>query len=92
MDPRAVANPVPRHGRIDEGLDHVAESIARSREHILSLQHEDGYWFGELEADAMLEADYIFAHFLLGTGDPERLQRERVQRIEYGMRYIRPHQ
>jgi squalene-hopene/tetraprenyl-beta-curcumene cyclase len=83
MDARAVSNPVPRHGRIDEGLDHVAASIARSRDHILSLQHEDGYWFGELEADAMLEADYIFAHFLLGTGDPDRLQRALNEIIRY---------
>ncbi len=36
------------------------QSIARSREFLLSLQHEDGYWCGELEADSMLEADYIF--------------------------------
>ncbi len=83
MDARTASNPVPRHGRIDEGLDHVAASIARSRDHILSLQHEDGYWFGELEADAMLEADYIFAHFLLGTGDPERLQRALNEIMRY---------
>ena len=83
MDARTAANPVPKHGRIDEGLDHVGASIARSRDHILSLQHEDGYWFGELEADAMLEADYIFAHFLLGTGEPARLQRALNEIIRY---------
>jgi hypothetical protein len=35
----------------------------------------DGYWCGELEADSMLEADYIFLHTLLESGDPGRLQR-----------------
>jgi squalene-hopene/tetraprenyl-beta-curcumene cyclase len=39
------------------------------------LQHPDGYWCGELEADSMLEADYIFLHTLLESGDPGRLKR-----------------
>ena len=30
---------------------------------------------GELEADVMLEADYIFMHTLLGTGDRGKMQR-----------------
>ena len=37
-----------------------------SRDFLFSLQHPDGYWCGELEADSMLEADYIFLHTLLG--------------------------
>jgi squalene-hopene/tetraprenyl-beta-curcumene cyclase len=41
----------------------------------LSQQHPDGYWCGELEADSMLEADYIFLHTLLESGDPGRMQR-----------------
>ena len=35
-----------------------------------SLQHPEGYWGGELEADSMLEADYIFLHTLLESGIP----------------------
>ncbi len=46
---------------------------ASAREFLLSLQHPDGYWCGELEADSMLEADYIFLHTLLESGDPGRL-------------------
>ncbi len=78
------ATAVPRHGRLDESLDHVADSVVRSRDFLLSLQHEDGYWCGELEADSMLEADYIFGHILLGTGDPERLKRalHEIQRYQ----------
>jgi len=30
-----------------------------ARDFLLSLQHPDGYWCSELEADSMLEADYI---------------------------------
>src|SRR6201994_4621118 len=65
----------PRFGRIDLGLEQVAEGIERAKEWLLSLQHDDGYWCGELEADSMLEADYIYMHQLLGSGDPGRLQR-----------------
>jgi squalene-hopene/tetraprenyl-beta-curcumene cyclase len=53
----------------------VEPSIARSRDYILSRQHTDGYWSGELEADSMLEADYIFMHTLLESGEPGRMKR-----------------
>lgn len=62
-------------GRMDLGLDRVKEGLGRAREWLLGQQHEDGYWCGELEADVMLEADYIFMHTLLGTGDPGKMQR-----------------
>jgi squalene-hopene/tetraprenyl-beta-curcumene cyclase len=66
---------VPRFGRIDADLAEVESAILHSREYLLSQQHPDGYWCGELEADAMLEADYIFLHTLLESGDPGRLRR-----------------
>ncbi len=65
----------PRFGRLDLGLDQVKRAIGKSIEWIFSQQHQDGYWCGELEADSMLEADYIFMHTLLGTGDPGRMAR-----------------
>jgi len=72
----ATATPArPRYGRMDIGLDKVSESIAQAVQWLFSQQHADGYWCGELEADVMLEADYIFMHTLLGTGDPGKMQR-----------------
>jgi squalene-hopene/tetraprenyl-beta-curcumene cyclase len=65
----------PRFGRLDLAMDRVRDGIQRSVGWLLGQQHEDGYWCGELEADAMLESDYIFMHTLLGTGDPGKLQR-----------------
>ena len=65
----------PRFGRLDLAMDRVADGIARSKDWLLGEQSEDGYWCGELEADVMLEADYIFVHTLLGTGDPGRMSR-----------------
>jgi squalene-hopene/tetraprenyl-beta-curcumene cyclase len=53
----------------------VRAAIARSTDYLFSQQHPEGYWCGELEADSMLEADYIFLHELLGSGEPGRLRR-----------------
>src|ERR1700723_480296 len=75
-NPKVVHHPVqPRFGRIDLGLEQVTEGIERAKGWLLSLQHPDGYWCGELEADSMLESDYIFVHTLLGTGDRGRMER-----------------
>jgi len=71
----AVPPAQPRFGRLDLGLDRVIDGIDRAKSWLLGQQHEDGYWCGELEADVMLEADYIFMHTLLGTGDPGKMQR-----------------
>jgi squalene-hopene/tetraprenyl-beta-curcumene cyclase len=49
--------------------------VDRSRDFLLGLQKPEGWWCGELEADSMLEADYIFLHVLLDSGDPGRLSR-----------------
>ena len=60
---------------MDLGLDRVLDGIGRAKDYLLGLQHEDGYWCGELEADVMLEADYIYMHTLLGTGDAGKMER-----------------
>jgi squalene-hopene/tetraprenyl-beta-curcumene cyclase len=73
----------PRFGRLDAALADVESAIFKSREYLLSIQHADGYWSGELEADAMLEADYIFLHTLLESGDPGRLSRACTEMMRY---------
>ena len=73
----------PRFGRLDADLADVESAIVRSREFVLSRQHPDGYWCGELEADSMLEADYIFLHTLLESGDPGRLRRALAEMLRY---------
>ncbi|HEX4154094.1 MAG TPA: squalene--hopene cyclase [Acidobacteriaceae bacterium] len=65
----------PRFGRLDLAIEAVRDGVRRSANWLFSQQHEDGYWCGELEADTMLEADYIFMHTLLGTGDRGRMER-----------------
>jgi squalene-hopene/tetraprenyl-beta-curcumene cyclase len=65
----------PRFGRMDVGLERITQGIAQAKDWLFGQQHPDGYWCGELEADSMLESDYIFMHTLLGTGEPGRMER-----------------
>ncbi|HWO99440.1 MAG TPA: squalene--hopene cyclase [Methylococcus sp.] len=40
-------------------------AIRRAKDHLLRLQHEDGYWVFELEADCTIPSEYILMmHFL----------------------------
>ena len=57
--------------------------LRSSRDFLFSLQHPEGYWCGELEADSMLEADYIYLHTQLESGDPERLKRALTEMMRY---------
>ncbi len=72
-----------RFGRIDAALEDVTQAIERTRDYVLGRQHAEGYWSGELEADAMLEADYIFLHVLLGTGDAGKMRRALAEIMRY---------
>ncbi len=55
--------------------ERLAEAIDRGVSHLLSLQAEEGYWLGELEADTTLESDYIFYLHVLGKADPTRIEK-----------------
>jgi squalene-hopene/tetraprenyl-beta-curcumene cyclase len=75
-NPKGVDQPVqPRFGRMDVGLERITEGVSRAKDWLFGQQHSEGYWCGELEADSMLESDYIFMHTLLGTGEPGRMER-----------------
>ena len=78
--PKATA---PKFGRLDAALADVKSAIERSCSYLLGRQHPEGYWCGELEADSMLEADYIFLHTLLESGDPGRLKRAFTEMMRY---------
>ncbi len=64
--------PQLRFGKIDDLASRVAAATDAARRLLFSEQHEDGYWCGELEADATLEADYLVLHTMLGTVDEVR--------------------
>src|SRR6266404_3269844 len=51
------------------------DAIARSVGSLLALQHQDGHWVFELEADATIPAEYVLLQHYLGTPEPEIEQR-----------------
>jgi len=63
---------------LDEAFrERLERAIGRSRDHLLSIQHDEGYWVGELEGDTILESEYILLlAFLDGcerqARDPDR--------------------
>ena len=54
------------------GLD---KSIEQAHSYLLSVQHSDGYWWGELETNPTMEAEYILLTHFLGIADKERLRK-----------------
>src|ERR1051326_3321575 len=60
-------------------------AIDKAVSYLVSLQHEDGYWLGELEADTTLESDYIFYLHVLGRLDDKRIPKL----AEYVLRHQR---
>src|SRR5512138_3271308 len=51
--------------KIDERISATAEATQRAAEYLIQLQHEDGYWWGDLTADTTLESDYILLQLWL---------------------------
>jgi len=62
----------PAGGASPEG---ARNAIAAAQRYLLSIQHPDGHWCGELEGDTILESEYILTlHFLGRTGE-ERVRK-----------------
>src|ERR1041385_6225021 len=51
----------------------LAAAIEKAVSYLTSLQHEEGYWLGELAGDTTLESDYIFYLHVLGRLDDKRV-------------------
>jgi squalene-hopene/tetraprenyl-beta-curcumene cyclase len=72
MTPGTIAKkkdaPSPRAAQPASKLD---EAIGRSVESLMALQHSDGHWVFELEADATIPAEYILLQHYLDTIEPE---------------------
>lgn len=50
----------------------LPSAIERTKEHLLSLQHPEGYWCAELQGDTILESEYILLLAFLGQGQSQR--------------------
>jgi squalene-hopene/tetraprenyl-beta-curcumene cyclase len=73
MEEESAFAAAPLPWRQQNWAERLESSIERGANHLLSLQTEEGYWLGELEADTTLESDYIYYLFVLGKADPDRI-------------------
>ena len=62
----------------------LSDSVTRARDWLLADQAEEGYWVGELEANASITAEYLLLTHHLGIGDAEQWAKI--------ARYLRHHQ
>ena len=65
--------PEDLRGRLDE-------AIRRSREQFLATQHPEGFWHAPLEANATMDAEYIFFNRFMGRR-PEAIERRIVDHL-----------
>ncbi len=50
----------------------VKAAIARTHAYLLRAQSPEGWWWGELESNVTITAEYLFLTHFLGMGDPAR--------------------
>jgi squalene-hopene/tetraprenyl-beta-curcumene cyclase len=73
MGEELTVSPAPAPLLERNWMERLEKAIERGANHLLSLQAEQGYWQGELEADTTLESDYIYYLHVLGKADPQRI-------------------
>jgi squalene-hopene/tetraprenyl-beta-curcumene cyclase len=67
--------PAPTPWRHENWAERVEKAVRDGAEYLLSIQSEEGYWHGELEADTTLESDYIYYLYVLGKAEPTRIEK-----------------
>ena len=64
-----------------EGLGgRAAQAIARATQYLATTQHPRGYWHAPLEANATMEAEYVFFNRMLARDRPD-LDRRMAERL-----------
>ena len=53
-------------------------TIEKAQANLLRVQYPDGYWWGELESNPTMEAEYLLLTHFLGGVDPERRRKPRT--------------
>src|SRR5260370_2597517 len=54
--------------------DAAAEALSRARDHLLGLQHGQGWWQGELETNVTMDAEDLMLREFLGIRTQEQTQ------------------
>jgi len=62
----------------------VALAMETARDHLLSIQHEDGHWRGELEGGSILQSQYILLKYFIGEQEGAKVAKaaERLRRTQ----------
>ncbi|MDE2970050.1 MAG: squalene--hopene cyclase [Chloroflexota bacterium] len=69
------------HGEGAETVTHeglwecVQRAVRRTQAYFFGAQHADGYWWGELESNPTMEAEYIMLTRFLGSDEGDRIPR-----------------
>ena len=56
-------------------LDALNEAISKAHAYLLGVQYPEGCWWGELESNATMEAEFLLLNHFLGIADSERLRK-----------------
>jgi squalene-hopene/tetraprenyl-beta-curcumene cyclase len=72
VDFNASTAPIP-----EDVLARLDATICKAQNYLLDKQHPDGYWVGELEADASVSAGYIPLIYFM-TGEVEAVRQTKV--------------
>jgi squalene-hopene/tetraprenyl-beta-curcumene cyclase len=54
-------------------LDTARDTLHRARDHVLGLQHADGWWQGELETNVTMDAEDLLLREFLGRHDDQQI-------------------
>ena len=54
----------------------VGRAIRLCRDYLLNIQYDEGYWWGELESNATMEAEFIMLNYFLGTAEEAKVRKK----------------
>jgi squalene-hopene/tetraprenyl-beta-curcumene cyclase len=53
----------------------VSRAVDRAVDHLLRMQHEDGFWWAELESNVTITAEHVFFRHIMGVPDEVEAQK-----------------
>jgi squalene-hopene/tetraprenyl-beta-curcumene cyclase len=81
---RNSAMPVP----VEITPAQLEKTIFASQEHLLSIQHPDGYWWADLESNVTMTAEFVLLHKIWGTDASRPMEKAKTfiqsQQREHG--------
>ncbi|MCH7738708.1 MAG: squalene--hopene cyclase [Chloroflexi bacterium] len=78
IPPVRVGMPRPSPAKAENGAtpeSGLGAAISRTQEFLFNHQADEGYWWGELESNPTMEAEYVFLTHFLGMRSEERLRK-----------------